>query len=263
MVSAALNMSPLSKALKTAEQVLATFESRAAHTLSLGIPSLDNVLPQRGLAYGSVVELQVRGASGAATSFALAACRAAQQGLEEGGSSSAANWSSHAAARREPRWCAFVDPTATLFAPGVARVGVDLARLLVLQPDVNSVERLVVRIAEARVMSVLVIDMRGALGELTLDGRRWQRTVRRLSLIIKQLPTCVLLITNSESRPALPLPVAMRLEFNRASVDTFQVCVAKERTGRLSPPCTLPLSVFHSEFRGARSHGTEFRGAAA
>jgi len=262
MTSAALNLGLLSKALKTAEQVRTAFESRACHTLSLGIPSLDNVLPQRGLAFGSVVELQVRGASGAATSFALAACRAAQQGLE-GGGGSASNWSSHATNRREPKWCAFVDPSATLFAPGVAQLGVDLARLLVLQPDLKSVERLVVRIAEARVMSVLVIDLRGALGELSLDARRWQRTVRRLSLIIKELPTCVLLITRSESRPALPLPVAMRLEFNRASVDTFQFCVAKERTGRLSPPCTVPWSAFHSEFRAARSHGTEFRGAAA
>jgi hypothetical protein len=248
MALAALNLTQLGKELKTAEQSHADV-ALSPRILPLGIPSIDAVLPQQGLAFGTVVEVQVRGASGAATSFALSACRAAQFHFD------ASRWSGSTAVTPGHQWCAFVDPSATLFAPGIAQFGVDLERLLVVRPDMKSVERVAVRIAEAKVASVLVIDGRGALGDLSLDARRWQRTVRRLSLIVRSLPTCVLLLTRADNRAALPLPVAMRLELNRASRDSFQIHVAKERTGRISPPSTLPWSVFHSEFRGATSTG--------
>src|SRR5688500_10456127 len=45
----------------------------SAQVLPLGIPALDAALPGGGLALGGVTELQIRGASGIATSFALAA----------------------------------------------------------------------------------------------------------------------------------------------------------------------------------------------
>jgi hypothetical protein len=101
-----------------------------------------------------------------------------------------------------------------------------------------------VRIAEAKVVSVLVIDLRGAMGDLSFDGRRWQRTIRRLSLVVKQLATCVLVMTRAQPHQALPLPVSMRLEFNRLSSDSFEIRVAKERTGRISPPRTVAWSAF-------------------
>jgi hypothetical protein len=135
--------------------------------------------------------------------------------------------------------------TGSLFAPGVAQLGIELDRLLVARPELKDVERVAVRIVEAKVVSVLVIDLRGALaGDLSVDGPKWQRTIRRLSLAVKQMPTCVLVITRAEPRLALPLPVAMRLEFNRLSSDSFEVRVAKERTGRISRPHGIAWSAF-------------------
>lgn len=245
MALAALTSS-LFKELKTAEQIRAALDlQNAKRILSLGVPALDEALPQRGLAYGSVIELQVRGASGAATSLALCACRAAQN--------SKADWGEfhREAGRSSKPWCAFIDPSASLFAPGASELGIDLGRLLVVRPEMAAVERVAVRIAEAKVVSVLVVDLRGALGDSSMDERRWQRAVRRLSLVIKQLSTCVLLITRPQTRHALPLPVAMRLELNRLSGDNVEIRVAKERSGRISPPHIIAWSAFEEWRAGA------------
>ncbi len=236
-----------SSALLTAAQLQSALEfQNSERVLSLGIPALDEVLPQRGLLQGSVIELQVRGASGAATSFALCACRAAQRAAAHSGEPGL----------ESVRWCAFIDPSASLYAPGVARLGVELGRLLVVRPDVEAVERIAVRIAEAKAVGLLVIDLRGALGDLSVSNHRWQHrwqhrlqhrwqcTVRRLALAIKHLATCVLLLTAAEPRQALPLPVAMRLEFARASADHFEIRVGKERTGLVSSPRSVPWSAF-------------------
>lgn len=231
--------------LKTAEQLRADLDfQRSGRLLPLGVPALDDALPQGGLPYGNVVELQVHGASGAATSFALCACRAAR--VRAGSGTEPGNG-----------WSAFIDPSRTLFAPGVAQLGIDLERLLVIRPELKSVERVAVRIAEAKVASVIVIDLRGAMAELTCDIRRWQSAVRRLSLAIQQLPTCVLMITPTQAgrhspnvSPSMaplsiaPLPVAMRLEFTRLSAETFEIRIGKERTGRTSPPRTINWSTF-------------------
>lgn len=234
----------LQSPLKTAEQLQAALEFHyAERVLALGIPALDEVLPQRGLLQGSVIELQVRGASGAATSFALCACRAAQRGSPRWQATPASPMV--AGGVESPReWCAFIDPSASLFAPGVARLGVALERLLVVRPEIDSVERVAIRIAEAKAVSLLVIDLRGALGDLPVSSHRWPRTVRRLALAVKRLATCVLLITPAEPRQALPLPVAMRLEFARASATSFEIRVGKERSGRVSSPREVPLSAF-------------------
>lgn len=213
--------------------------------LSLGVPALDAVLPHRGLVRGSVIELQVQGAGSSATSFALYACRAAQRAA------------GHEQARHERRklasarsfdaqrpWCAFIDPSASLFAPGVARLGVDLERLLVVRPEVDAIERVAVRIAEAKAVSLLVIDLRGALGEVPVSIQRWPRTVRRLALAVKHIGTCVLLITPATRCASLPLPVAMRLELSRGRADSFDIRVGKERGGRVSPACRIPWSAF-------------------
>jgi hypothetical protein len=53
-----------------------------------------------------------------------------------------------------------------------------------------------------------------------------------------------LVITPAEPRPALPLPVAMRLEFARVSTERFSISVAKERSGHVSPPREIPWSAF-------------------
>ena len=214
----------------------------AQRVLSLGVPALDAVLPHGGLVQGSVTELQVQGAGSSATSFALYACRAAQRAA--GHEPARRRLASARSFDAQRPWCAFIDPSASLFAPGVARLGVDLERLLVVRPDVDAIERVAVRIAEAKAVSLLVIDLRGALGEVPVSIQRWPRTVRRLALAIKHLGTCVLLITPSERCASLPLPVAMRLEFSRSRADSFDIRVGKERSGRVSPACRIPWSAF-------------------
>jgi recombination protein RecA len=239
-----------------AEQLHAMFEMQrfdnqrfdnqsGERVLPLGVPALDAALPRGGLVQGSVIELQVQGAGGAATSFALCACRAAQQasGPRSSGRHSAPTFEA-------PRpWCAFIDPSASLFAPGVARLGVELDRLLVVRPELDAIERVAIRIAEAKAVALLVIDLRGALGSLPVSSQRWPRTVRRLALAVRHLGMCVLVITPSEPRPALPLPVAMRLEFSRARAESFEIRVGKERSGRVSPPRKIPWSTFDAAFQ--------------
>lgn len=240
-----------------AEQLHALLEVQSAERiLALGISALDAVLPRGGLIQGSVIELQVQGAGSAATSFALCACRAAQAGGQRARTLDA-----------QRPWCAFIDTSASLFAPGVARLGVELDRLLVVRPEVDAIERVAIRIAEAKAVSLLVIDLRGALGGLAVASQRWPRTVRRLALAVRSVGTCVLVITPSEPRSALPLPVAMRLEFSRARAESFEIRVAKERSGRVSTPHKIPWSVFdasHAEsaHREARLGGAGMEAAA-
>jgi hypothetical protein len=241
--------------LETAEQLLG-LRAQERH-LALGIPALDELLPLGGLPRGSVIELQVRGASGAATSFALCACRAAQRhGIgsetwraetQRVEAQSMGGWVANGARggwAGEESWCAFIDPSASLFAPGVARLGVNLERLLVVRPDAEAVERVAVRIAEAKAVALMVVDLRGAFGDLPVSTTRWQRTVRRLALAVKQMATSVLVITPEGPTRTLPLPVALRLEFARASSESFELRVGKERTGRVSAPRTVGWSVF-------------------
>lgn len=246
MQNAAIALRGLQAAgVQGAEQLHALLEIQSAErVLPLGIPALDAVLPRGGLIQGSVIELQVQGAGSAATSFALCACRAAQQA---GGLQMAARHRAPMFDTQRP-WCAFIDTSASLFAPGVARLGVELEQLLVVRPTGDAIERVAIRIAEAKAISLLVIDLRGALGGLPVASQRWPRTVRRLALAVRSLGTCVLVITPSEPRSALPLPVAMRLEFSRARAESFELRVAKERSGRLSPTHKIPWSVFDAPF---------------
>lgn len=259
----------LTSALRRATQLQVALEYQSSErVLALGIPELDASLPHGGLLQGAVTELQVRGSGGAATSLALCVCRAAQaasspwQLPRESGASRESPVSRASEVSRA--WCAFIDPSASLFAPGVARLGVDLGRLLVVRPNFDAVERIAVRIAEARAVAMLVIDLRGALGSRSNPrgtsraqyphpqrhhsqrSHNWQSVVRRLALAVKNLPAGVLLITDAESPRALPLPVAMRLELSRVSASHLEVRVAKERTGRVSPPRLVALSALEA-----------------
>jgi hypothetical protein len=239
----------LSSIRSSLERLTPFGQGSSARVLEFGIPALDAALPQRGLAYGSVTELQVQGTSGAATSFALCACRAAQQHFFR--QQPFHQQPVHQQPVRSP-WCAFIDPTATLFAPGVARLGVDLGHLLVVRPEIEAVNRVAIRIAEANLISVLVIDLTGALphgcahgrGQPAVDEHSWQRTVRRLALAVKSAPICVLLITRAEQFQSLPLPTFLRLEFTRRSTESFDLHVAKDRTGRVSTAQNIAHSVF-------------------
>jgi recombination protein RecA len=251
-------------ALKTAAELQLDYQN-SERILSFGVPALDAALPQGGLLQGSVIELQVQGASGAATSLALCACRAAQHAGERWTQSAERHSLKRHSAKAESArpWCAFIDPSASLFAPGVARLGVDLSRLLIVRPEPEAIERVAIRIAEAKAVSLLVIDLlafnlqdvnsqrvkaqgsldsRGAPHTLALSSQRWQRTVRRLALAIEQLGTTVLLLTPSEPRQSLPLPVAMRIELSRSTAESFALRVGKERSGRVCSARSIPWS---------------------
>lgn len=193
------------------------------------LPELDGVLPNQGLPRGCVVELAVSGGVSLATSIALAACRAAQREASLCGGDVA--------------WCAFVNPSATLYGPGVAETGVTLERLLVVRPPLEALERTAIRLAESQAFAVTVIDTMGVPGKscgVVLGS--WPRVVRRLALSAEASGSVVLLITDSEARRPLPLPVAMRLELSRPSADRLSVRVAEERRGRISGPRTVTWS---------------------
>src|SRR5579885_2491411 len=81
--------------------------------LSLGLAALDEALPDGGLPRGAVVELGIHGAA-LGTTLALGACRSLQQAALALGASIP--------------WCAFVDPSGTLYGPGVAAAGIILER---------------------------------------------------------------------------------------------------------------------------------------
>jgi recombination protein RecA len=196
--------------------------------LPFGIPELDAVLPDQGLLRGGVVELSVTGSGSLGTSLALAAVRSVQ------GEARALF-----AAEQVP-WCAFVDPSCTLYAPGVLASGVDLSRLLVVRPEPQAVGRVALKLAESGVFSLVVVDTLGTLGRsLQASPGNFGRVVRRLSLAVDGTPRGVLLLTDETAPRALPLPVAQRLVVARPSLEKLVVRVAKDRRGRVTPPRTL------------------------
>lgn len=189
--------------------------------LPLGLGRLDDVLPDGGLPCGGVVELAVAGGAALSTSMALAACRSAQgRSVARGG---------------QPAWCAFVDPTETLHAPGVVAAGVVLDRLLVVRPSIEALGRVAVRLAESHAFSVLVVDLLGTVGgSAGVSLGSWPRVVRRLAVAASESSSIVLLLTDKDERRALPLPVSMRLELHRPRLDRLGVRIAKDRRGRIA-----------------------------
>ena len=112
--------------------------------LTLGWRELDDALPDGGLPRG-IVELSAPGKLGGATSVALAAVRAAQ-------------------ARGPSAWCAWVDPEATLHAPGLVAAGVDLSRMLVVRPPRALLGKVGVKLVSAGAFEVVVVDVDAIAG---------------------------------------------------------------------------------------------------
>jgi hypothetical protein len=221
------------------DTLLASLGSRISHAseipsflrepapLLLGGP-LDDALPDGGLPRG-VIELSAPRALGGATSVALSAIRAAQA--------------------KDPRaWCGWIDPDATLYAPGLARAGIDLERLLIVRPPRAELGRIAVKVAAARALDVLVIDM-DACGGLAAsqpqydrherhEPRRTQRPtepeviVRKLALLAEEGGARILLITDRDRPRRATWPVALRLELDRGP-ESLTVHVAKDRRGRI------------------------------
>jgi recombination protein RecA len=189
-----------------------------------GFEELDSRLPDGGLMRGGVVELAVAG-SGLGTTLALAAVQAFQRREE-----------ASFGTRIKP-WCAFVDPSNTLYAPGVAASGVELERLLVVRPPVEAIGRIALKLVESAVFELVVVDLLGTLGgALEFSLGRFGRIVRRLSMAVDGTNKSVLLLTDARAERALPLPVAQRIELTRSAIDRLSVRVAKDRRGRVSAP---------------------------
>ena len=166
-----------------------------------------------------MVELAVSGPSGLATSLALHAVRAIQ--LTEKDAPSGA-------------WCAFVDPSSTLYAPGV-RGSVSTSNGSVVRPPLEALGRMAVKLAESPVFSLVVVDMLGTLGRsLDVSLGVWGRIVRRLSMAVDGTRRSVLLVTDAKEQRALPLPVAQRIELSQPSSGKLGVRVAKDRRGRIT-----------------------------
>jgi recombination protein RecA len=213
----------------------AKYLERHPNALPLGIECLDALLPDGGLPRGQVTEVAVHSPA-QATSLGLWACRAAQR---------------EAKARASTAWCAFVDPSQSLFAPGVIAAGVEPSQLLVIYPPVEAVDRVAVKLAEAQVFSVVVIDLVYAAwldANLSLDSApalsRWEKIVRRLSVAIQGTASQIILLTDLSTRRALPLPVALRLELQRQTSERLKLTVAKDKYGRTGRPISLESNVF-------------------
>jgi len=200
-------------------------EGPALSALPFGIEELDRALPDQGLLRGGVVELSVLAPGGLSTTLALAAIKSFQR--------------SHVASlsqKIEP-WCAFVDPSGTLYAPGVAASGVALERLLVVRPPLEALGRVAIKLAESGVFELVVVDTLGVLGSsLDFSLARFGRVVRRLSMAVDGTEKSVLLLTDGRVPRSLPLPVAQRIELTRPSRERLLVRIAKDRRGRISRP---------------------------
>lgn len=184
--------------------------------------ALDAALPDAGLPRGAVVELAL-GEGVPGTSLVLAACHSVQQNAESLGAS--------------VPWCAFVDPTETLHAPGVVEAGVRLDRLLVARPPAAAVARTVLRLAKSAAFELVIVDLigvRGASLRTALDS--WPRLIRRLALEVDGTGRSVILLTDARAPRALPLPVAQRVEISRPALDKLVARVAKDRRGFITQP---------------------------
>jgi hypothetical protein len=203
-----------------------------AKPLPLGIQSLDALLPDAGLPRGGVVEIGSPAGLGGATRLALTACVAAQRSVAG-----------------ESAWCAWIDSSNTLYAPGVIQAGIDLERLLVVVPDPVDVARIAVRITSSGVFSMVVIDRSGVPGAELGDTRaRWHIAVRRLALAAEANHTTILLLSTTSMARKESLPTAMRLELSRPSHERLSLRITKDRRGRL----TGPVAVDHRDLFGLR-----------
>ena len=222
--------------LKSFEEMLSSEKLHGgaprAKALPIRLGGIDNVLPEGGLPRGAVVELAAPRGLARSTTVALRACASAQQEARLRGGPETAG-----------AWCAWIDPSATLYAPGVADAGVDLSRLLVVRSPAEAVARVAVRVVSSRAFSIVVVDLAGVPGKAhheRLD--RWAATVvRRLAMAVEGSDTTILLITDALAPRAMPLPAAMRLELERPSEASLVVRVAKERRGRVAAPKVIEL----------------------
>jgi recombination protein RecA len=195
-------------------------------------PELAEALPDGGLPRG-VVELAAPRALGGSTSVALAAVRAGQ-------------------GRGERAFCAWIDPEATLYAPGVVAAGVDLPRMLVVVPPRAQLGRIALKVVSSGAFEVVVIDMDPTAGSPSgckpaqgpsRRGKGWapELLVRKLALAAEPCGTTVILLTDASRPRAAAWPVALRIELSRPRPERLTVRVAKDKRGRVGLAKTVPF----------------------
>lgn len=234
-------------------------------SVPVGLQAVDDFLPDGGLPTGKVTELVMSGGAAWGTRLALWACRAAQE---------------QAALTGSECWCAYIDPSGSLHARGVEATGVALSRLLVLRPTLEDVERVVLRLSEARVFSVIVVDLVGVpwairsarsthkasipgsgwsvasgrnradrLGGSEHKRQNWPRTVRQLALRLANTRARVILLTEGQAdiggrvsgQAQHGLPLPVALRLQMSSTRSgVSLQVVKEAQGRVGRQVTIP-----------------------
>jgi recombination protein RecA len=210
------------------QELLQQFSSSLLHnaarsSIPTGLASLDSALPDEGFPRGCVSEISAVPCCSQATSIGLRLCASAQKlATLRGGL---------------PAWCAWLDPSCSLFAPGVASYNVALDRLLVVRPPAPELARIAVRVASSRAFAVVVVDTCGVLGApISVALPRWANVVRRLAIAVADSDCSIVLLTEqAQSRQAL-LPVALRLLLHQTSASSLRLQVTKDRHGRAVSP---------------------------
>jgi hypothetical protein len=167
---------------------------------------------------GVVSELALGGGWAGGTSLGLAACRHVQE--------------AGALFSPEPSWCAFVDPSRSLYAPGAQRAGVRLSHLLVVRPKVEDLARVTLRLVESRSLPLVVVDLVGTpTSPLDVPLGPWGRVVQRLARAIEGSPSRVLLLTDQGAARPFPLRVGLRVELVRPAPAELAYRVTRTREG--------------------------------
>lgn len=188
--------------------------ARAGRSFVPAPPWLARALPDGGFPIG-VTELSSRAALGGTTLILSQAIALAQ---------------------REPEVsCAWVDPEGTLHAPGLMQQGVELQRLLVVQPPRERLQAISVRIARSGAVALLAVDFHPVGGKSPPPPPRQQedRWVRRLQLACEEGSTAALLVTDARVKQAAMLPVALKVQLEHVAPSRMLVTVLKERSGRV------------------------------
>ena len=222
----------------------ASIEIPRAKPLPMGIAPIDGALPDAGLPRGAVVELCAPSGLGHATRIALSTCASAQASSGDGQSA----------------WCAWIDASQTLFAPGVVHCGVDLSRLLVVRPAPDDIARLAVRITASHIFSVVVIDRCGVPGaSLPATRTRWNIAVRRLALAAAESDTTIILLSTTATARSESLPTAMRIELSRSSPERVKMHITKDRRGGQQSPIAIDMTDLYGVY-GSSPDGGSSRG---
>lgn len=238
--------------------------------LSLNWPELERALPDRGLPRG-VIEIAAMPRLAPHRSQRWASHAGVPESMRGGATSIAIAAVSALQASDDKAWCAWITPSHVkgrlapfLYAPALARAGVDLERLLVVRPPPQALARTVVKAAASGAFGLLVIDVpqpqdlcggaprRDARGaglrpSMRFEGRNdgGAMVVRKLALAAEESGTTSLLLTSALASRALPWPVALRIEVERRSSafeDALAIRITKDRRGAASSQHVVRLA---------------------